>query len=165
MKNFFTSLYFRIALILTIIIGGLAFFLVRNSFKISEEHHNEITQILNKDVSKHLSKEVKDLYDGKEVNGEQVGVMMHHVMATNPSTEVYLLDLEGKILHHVAMDKIVQAKKVSVEPIVKFINNNGEIYIKGDDPKELGAQKIFSAAPYEHKGEQVGYIYTIVGGY
>lgn len=164
MKTIFRSLYFRIAFILAIVVGTLAFFLMRNSFKLSEEYHNEITQLLNKDVSKFLVDEVGDLFDGEEVNGEQLGVMMHHVMATNPSTEVYLLDLEGKILKHVAMDKIVKADKVSIEPIRTFIENNGEIYIKGDDPKEIGAEKIFSAAPYFNNGEKVGYIYTIVGG-
>ncbi len=164
MKHFFNSLYFQIALILVIIFGGLAFFLMRNSFKISEEYHNEITQNLNKDVSKYLVEEVKGLYDGQEVNLEQVGVMMHHVMATNPSTEVYILNTNGEILKHVAMNKTVQAKSVSIEPIETFIEKNGDIYIKGDDPKEIGGKKIFSAAPYYHEGQKVGYIYTIVGG-
>jgi len=164
MKRLFNSLYVQIALILTLILAGLAFFLSRQSFQVSEEYHNEVTQILNRDVSHYIVEEVQGLYDGKQVNSEQVGVLMHHVMATNPSTEVYLLDMNGNILKHVAMDKVVKAESVDLEPINQFIANDGEIFIKGDDPKEIGAQKIFSAAPYMHDGEQVGFIYTIVGG-
>jgi signal transduction histidine kinase len=89
---------------------------------------------------------------------------MHHVMATNPATEVYLLDLEGRILKHVAMNKEVKADKVDLTPIKDFISKDGNLYIKGDDPKSLGEKKIFSAAPYTHEGKTVGYIYTIVGG-
>lgn len=149
---------------MTLILGGLAFVFIQNSMRLSEDYHNEISQLLNRNVAKYIVEEVKGLYDGKEVDGEKVGVLMHHVMATNPSTEVYLLDMEGNILKHVAMDKVVKAERVDLAPVENFLAAEGEIYIKGDDPKEIGGKKIFSAAPYMHDGKQVGYIYTIVGG-
>jgi len=162
--KFFNSLFFKTAAILSIIFGALAFFLTQTSLKTSEEYHNEITQGLNKDVSKYIVDEVQGLYDGETVVKERVGDLMHHVMATNPSTEVYLLDLQGNIIKHVAMDKVVKAEKVDLSPVKEFIAADGKAYIKGDDPREIGGKKIFSAAPYMHDGEQVGYIYTIVGG-
>ncbi len=164
MKNIFNSLFFQMAVILILILGGLALFINHNSFELSEDYHNEITQALNKDVSRYIVDEVDGLYDGQQVNGEQMGVLMHHVMATNPNTEVYLLDLEGTILKHVAMNKVVKATSVDLGPVKQFIANEGKGYIKGDDPRELGNKKIFSAAPYYFNDKLVGYIYTIVGG-
>ncbi|MCH4824228.1 HAMP domain-containing histidine kinase [Gramella lutea] len=158
------TLFYQIAGILLLVFLLLAFLITRSSVRFSEDYHNEITQGLNKNVAKYIVEEVKGLYDGDSVAASKMGDLMHHVMATNPATEVYLLDLDGNILKHVAMDKEVKANKIDLEPIHKFIAADGEDYIKGDDPKLPGEKKIFSAAPYIHEGEKVGYIYTIVGG-
>ncbi len=159
------TLFYKIAGVLTLLFLLLAFLMTKTSFKLSEDYHNEITQGLNKDVSKYIVKEVQGLYDGDSVVESKMGDLMHHVMATNPSTEVYLLNLEGFILKHVAMNKEVKAEKVDLTPIKAFISKAGNFYIKGDDPKTLGEKKIFSAAPYTYNGKTVGYIYTIVGGH
>ncbi|MFC4720726.1 ATP-binding protein [Geojedonia litorea] len=158
------TLFYKIAGILTLLFLLLAFLVTNTSLKLSKDYHDEITQGLNKNVSTYIVKEVQGLYDGKTVAESKMGDLMHHVMATNPATEVYLLDLEGHILKHVAMDKEVKAKKVDLAPIKNFISNDGNLYIKGDDPKGSGEKKIFSAAPYLHNDQTVGYIYTIVGG-
>lgn len=158
------TLFYKIAGILTLMFLLLAFLVTNTSLKLSEDYHNEITQGLNKNVSTFIVKEVQGLYDGTTVAEAKMGDLMHHVMATNPATEVYLLDLEGSILKHVAMNKEVKANKVDLAPIKEFISKEGNLYVKGDDPKIPGEKKIFSAAPYTHNGETVGYIYTIVGG-
>jgi signal transduction histidine kinase len=158
------TLFYKIAGILTVLFFLLAFLVTNTSLKLSKEYHDEITQGLNKDVSKYIVKEVQGLYDGTSVAESKMGDLMHHVMATNPATEVYLLDLDGRILKHVAMNKEVKAEKVDLTPIKAFISKEGNVYVKGDDPKTLGDKKIFSAAPYTYNGNTVGYIYTIVGG-
>ncbi|OMP29996.1 HAMP domain-containing sensor histidine kinase [Mangrovimonas sp. DI 80] len=158
------TLFYKIAAVLTLLFLGLAFLISNSSVKLSEDYHDEITQGLNKDVSKYIVKEVQGLFDGDSVVESKMGDLMHHVMATNPATEVYLLDLRGNILKHVAMNKEVKATSIDLDPVKEFISKDGQIYIKGDDPKTIGGKKIFSAAPYTHEGQTVGYIYTIVGG-
>ncbi|GAA4325010.1 ATP-binding protein [Pontixanthobacter gangjinensis] len=158
------TLFYQIAGILILIFVVLALLFTQTSLKVSEDYHNEITQGLNRNVAKYIVEEVQGLYNGDSVVAAKMGDLMHHIMATNPATEVYLLDLEGNILKHVAMDKEVKASKIDLEPIQQFIAADGETYIKGDDPKLPGEKKIFSAAPYTYEGEKVGYIYTIVGG-
>ncbi|WP_053978540.1 sensor histidine kinase [Mangrovimonas xylaniphaga] len=158
------TLFYKIAAVLTLLFLGLAFLISNSSVKLSEDYHDEITQGLNKDVSKYIVEEVQGLFDGDSVVESKMGDLMHHVMATNPATEVYLLDLEGNILKHVAMNKEVKATAIDLDPVREFISKDGQIYIKGDDPKTIGGKKIFSAAPYTHEGQTVGYIYTIVGG-
>ena len=158
------TLFYKIAGALTLLFLILAFFITKSSIKLSEDYHNEITQGLNKDVSKYIVQEVQGLYDGDSVAQSKMSDLMHHVMATNPATEVYLLDLEGNILKHVAMNKEVKATHVDLVPLETFIEKDGKLFILGDDPKLPGSKKIFSAAPYLHEGNKVGYIYTIVGG-
>ncbi|WP_455169896.1 ATP-binding protein [Aegicerativicinus sediminis] len=158
------TLFYKIAGFLALLFLVLGFFITKSSIKLSEDYHNEITQGLNKDVSKYIVKEVQGLYDGDTVAESKMSDLMHHVMATNPATEVYLLDLNGNILKHVAMNKEVKATSVDLFPIKEFIGRDGKVYIMGDDPKLPGAKKIFSAAPYLHNNKTVGYIYTIVGG-
>jgi len=158
------TLFYKIAGLLAVLFLLLAFLVTKTSLKFSEDYHNEITQGLNKNVSKYIVEEVQGLYDGETVAETKMGELMHHVMATNPATEVYLLDLDGRILKHVAMNKEVKADRVNLAPIKEFIAKDGNLYIKGDDPKSPGEKKIFSASPYTHEGKTVGYIYTIVGG-
>ncbi len=158
------TLFYKIAGILTILFLLLAFLITKTSVRLSEDYHNEITQGLNKDVSKYIVQEVQGLYDGDSIVESKMGDLMHHVMATNPATEVYLLDMNGQILKHVAMNKEVKAEKVDLTPILAFISKDGNLYVKGDDPKDIGGKKIFSAAPYIFNEKTVGYIYTIVGG-
>lgn len=158
------TFFFKIAGILTLLFFGLAVLFVDLSVRLSEDYHNEISQGLNKNVAKYIVEEVKGLYDGDTVAESKMSYLMHAVMATNPATEVYLLDLNGNIIKHVAMNKEVKATKIDLAPVKKFIAKDGSIYIKGDDPKSPGEKKIFSAAPYYYNNKQVGYIYTIVGG-
>lgn len=56
-----------------------------------------------------------------------------------------------------------EIKKVSLAPIEAFITTKGEEYILGDDPRNPGEQKIFSAAPFEVDGKE-GFIYIILAG-
>lgn len=158
------TLFFKIAGILAVIFLILAFIFVNTSLKLSKDYHNEITQGLNKGVAEYIVEEVKGLYDGDTVAESKMSYLMHAVMATNPATEVYLLDLRGNIIKHVAMNKEVKATSIDLGPVKKFIEADGNIYIKGDDPKSIGEKKIFSAAPYYYNDKLVGYIYTIVGG-
>ena len=158
------TLFYKIAGILTLLFVLLAFLITKTSTRLSEDYHNEISQGLNKDVSKFIVEEIQGLYNGDTVVEAKMGKLMHHVMATNPATEVYLLDLDGNILKHVAMNKEVKAKKINLAPIKEFIAKDGDTFVKGDDPKLPGTKKIFSAAPYLFNNQKVGYIYTIVGG-
>ncbi|QDO95481.1 HAMP domain-containing histidine kinase [Formosa sediminum] len=158
------TLFFKIAGVLTLLFVLLAFLITKSSRSLSEDYHDEISQGLNKHVAKYIVEEIQGLYDGDTVAAAKMSSLMHHVMATNPATEVYLLDLDGNILKHVAMNKEVKAKTINLEPIKAFIAKDGEVFIKGDDPKLPGTKKIFSAAPYIYNNKPVGYIYTIVGG-
>ena len=90
---------------------------------------------------------------------------MHDMMAVNRGIEVYLLAENGDILYSVVLDHSDDAtqKRVSLAPVKSFIETKGEKYILGDDPRNPGKQKIFSAAPFNVNGYQ-GYIYIVLAG-
>ena len=87
---------------------------------------------------------------------------MKSMMIINPNVEVYLLDTEGKIVTYVAPYKKVKLEKVDLTPIVSFINSSTKPFIQGDDPRNPGQTKVFSAAPLLEEDELVGYVYIIL---
>lgn len=100
------------------------------------------------------------------VNKALFGDIMHDMMAVNRAIEVYLLDTEGHVQYSVVLDHDApetQQKKIALDPIDKFIANNGSSYILGEDPKDPSIKKVFSAARF-NKGGKEGYIYIILAG-
>jgi signal transduction histidine kinase len=88
--------------------------------------------------------------------------IMHSMMAINPSIEVYLLDTSGLILNYVAPYKKVKLTTVNLKPVITFLETNGQQFIKGDDPRNPGVQKEFSAAPITEANRLVGYVYVVL---
>jgi signal transduction histidine kinase len=84
------------------------------------------------------------------------------MMVINPSVEVYLLDPDGKILSYVAPDKVVKLERVSLTPIRKFLQDKTESVIYGDDPRNPGEKKIFSAARITEDDQLSGYLYIVL---
>ncbi len=128
----------------------------------AKRYSDETTQRLNAHVASHMLLEVNPFVDGK-VNEDALGKIMHSMMAVNPSLEVYLLDPQGKILSFVVLDKKVKLKYVSIEPILTFLEEKGKSLIYGDDPRNPGKSKIFSAtAVHEKNDKHLGYVYMIL---
>ncbi len=154
-----------LAFILLVVLMGASYMLITNHF--AGKHYEETTQRLNAEVANHvIAEKFKDaspfLEDGT-VNKPLFGDLMHDMMAVNQGIEVYLLDDAGSILYSVVLvhDENTPAKQVSLAPIKQFIAEKGEKYVVGDDPRNPGQQKIFSAAPYAVDGRE-GYIYIIL---
>lgn len=157
------SLFWKLSatfLILLVIVGMAHMFL---SISAAETFFQERNQRLNAPIAKSIIQEVKPIIDG-EIADNAADDIMHHMMAVNPSIEVYLLDPQGKILAHVAPYKKVKLTEVSIAPINEFIATEGKECVLGDDPRYPGAEQIFSAAPIEENGEILGYVYVVLAG-
>ena len=170
-KNTISSkLYWKLSLtfLIILILVGLSYVSITAYF--SNKYFEEATQLLNAKVSNHLIEEkFQDqspfLEDGS-VNKPLFGDIMHDMMAVNQGIEVYLLDKEGTILYSVVLnhDKPEAPKHhVDLEPVHKFIQNDGKIFILGDNPRNENDSKIFSAAQFNHEGHE-GYIYIVLAG-
>ncbi|MCE7996551.1 MAG: HAMP domain-containing histidine kinase [Roseivirga sp.] len=157
------SLFWKLSatfLILLVIVGTAHMFL---SISAAETFFQERNQRLNAPIAQSIIKEVKPIING-EIADNAADDIMHHMMAVNPSIEVYLLDPSGKIMAHVAPYKKVKLTEVSISPIAEFIATKGKECVLGDDPRNPGAEQIFSAAPIEEDGEILGYVYVVLAG-
>ena len=136
----------------------------------SNKYFYETTQRLHANLAQDLIDEkfvdASPIDSTGAINKALFGDIMHDMMAVNRAIEVYLLDMDGHVQYSVVLDHDApetNQKKVSLAPIKEFINNKGQHYILGEDPKNSNAQQVFSAAKFS-KGGKEGYIYIILAG-
>lgn len=160
-SKIFSSLYWKISLlflILLALVGGV--YVTVTSMSVNQ-FYLETKQLLCKNVANQVIHDTQ-LFDQGELNKKGIKhVMMHH-MQVNPSAEVYLLDPEGKILTYDAPKHKIKLEKVDVAAVKTFIQYQGEKFMMGNDPRNPGLNKIFSAAPVLEQGVLRGYVYVIL---
>lgn len=149
-----TIFFFSFLLIYTLVIG---FVFLKSALSFEKE----VNQKLNKDIAVQIAKDASPFLNGS-VNEGKVQDLMHYLMTVNPGLEIYVLDETGNILTFVAPNKVVQLKKVSLTPILRFIESTGNNFSEGDDPRNPGKSKVFSAAPVMENNKLLGYVYVIL---
>ncbi|WP_205746722.1 sensor histidine kinase [Duganella callida] len=92
---------------------------------------------------------------------EAVRRLFGKLMRVNPSVEVYLLDLNGRIVGHAAPPGRLKRDHVDLVPIQRLLNKE-TLPIQGDDPRSEHGRKVFSAAVLRSGEQKVGYIYVIL---
>ncbi len=162
MKHF-SSLYWKLSGIFLLILLVYAVISIGLTVNTARDYFQEANQRLDSKIAQHIAKEIKPFTHG-QINDSALRDLFHNVMVLHPSVEVYLLDDQGEVLAYAAPDSLIKMDKVDVTPIREFIDKEGDIFIKGDNPRDPDRQKIFSAA--EIHGEDVfsGFIYVILRG-
>lgn len=90
--------------------------------------------------------------------------LFHTLMILGPNFEFYYLDPDGKVLTYSAEAGKVKRQHVDLTSIKALLEGQQELPIFGDDPRQLGVQKIFSVAPVYNGEKLQGYLYVIIGG-
>ena len=159
----FRSLYSRLAAVLTglFFLVGLLFVAVL-VFSMGM-YQQEVNQRLNSKLAQQIVAEEIPL-EKNRVNQGALKAVFHKLMVINPSIEIYLLDPKGNILAYSAPREKIKQKTVNLGPIIKWINGDMSIPLKGDDPRHPGERKAFSAARIPAKGALEGYLYIILEG-
>lgn len=155
-------LYWKISTTLLALMAVLGVVYVLISAYTADNYFKEVNQQLYGDVAKHLVRESKVKMTG--ARDSAMHDIMHSMMVVNPSIEVYLLDTVGNIIDYVVPNQTVVLEKVNLEPVKKFIENDGHIFIEGCDPKSHTACNVFSAAQIYHDEKLQGYAYIILKG-
>jgi signal transduction histidine kinase len=161
-KFFFSHLYWKISAIFILILVFFAGITLYISVRSASQYSVEVNQKLNWDLARNAVDLIKPKFENGTVNKEAVADIMHSMMVINPSLEVYLLDPQGKILSYVAPEKVVKLDKVSLAPIQGFFGDLKHNLIFGDDPRNPGEKKTFSAARVVDKTNLTGYIYIVL---
>jgi len=161
-KLLFSHLYWKISAIFILILvlfAGISLYISVHSASI---YSVEVNQKLNWDLARNTVDLIKPKFQNGTVNKEAVADIMHSMMVINPSLEVYLLDPEGKILSYVAPEKVVKLDRVSLSPIQGFFRDTRHNLIFGDDPRNPGEKKTFSAARVMDQNQLTGFIYIVL---
>lgn len=159
----FDRLYRKLAGVLMVLLLAFAAVSVVITLATTHAYTEAARQWLYRDLAEHIVTDELFTVDG-EVREEALDRIFHALMVVNPSLELYLLDRDGRILGFSAPPDRVDRTHVSLEPVMALLEGRESLPIRGEDPRNRGRGKIFSAAPIESSGRTVGYLYVILGG-
>jgi len=136
----------------------------------SNQYFNESNQRLHANLAQDLIDEKfveQSPFDSLgNVNKALFGDIMHDMMAVNRAIEVYLLDIDGHVQYSVVLDHTdpnTVPSTIDLEPIHQFLDDKGETYVLGDDPRNPENKKVFSVAKFNKSGKE-GYVYIVLAG-
>ncbi len=157
---FYGSLYTKLASILVLIILTMGFVYGFITFSVTHDFWQESTQKFNRDLAANLVGERDLVVDGK-INTQALKQTFHDFMTVNPNIEIYLLDLQGRILSYSAEPDQVKRQTVSLQPIKAFLKGD---LVPGDDPRSLSVKKAFSVTYIPTRENPEGYLYVVLRG-
>ena len=158
--SLFGSLYAKLSSILVLILLTMGFVYGFIIFSATHDYLQEVTQEFNRDLAKNLVGERDIVVDGA-INTQALEQTFHDYMTVNPNIEIYLLDLQGKILSYSADPGKVQRESVNLEPIKAFFQDK---LLLGDDPRSFTMKKAFSVTYVPSKENPEAYLYVVLRG-
>lgn len=152
------------AMFLIVLLLGAAFYAIdRYSVRL---YYEELSQRLNASIAMYVVN-AGPLIVGGEIDREALAELASRAMVINPTAEIYLVAPQGKILGHAQPLGDVAADRVDVGPIRDLIDGAATLPIKGIDPRNPDARKVFSAFPVTDPvgpDQLAGYLYVVLGG-
>ncbi|MFC0876635.1 ATP-binding protein [Saccharicrinis sp. FJH2] len=158
----FSRLFWQLSAIFLFVLVLFAAIVLYISVQAARSYSEEVNQKLNRELASNMLGVIQPLVAKDSLNKAALGDIMHSMMVINPSVEVYILNPDGKILSYVAPDKVVKLENVSLDPIQKFLTDNSKGIVMGDDPRNPGESKIFSATRIIEDNKLIGYIYIVL---
>ncbi|VVE22050.1 Sensor histidine kinase ResE [Pandoraea communis] len=125
-------------------------------------HEAEVIQGLSRGLAEHIAANAQ-LMDSNGMKPDAVRRLFGQLMVVNPSVEVYLLDMQGRITGHAAPEGHLRRMQVDLAPVHRLLDGEA-LPIYGDDPRNTDVRKVFSAAPLRVDGREVGYVYVVLLG-
>jgi signal transduction histidine kinase len=157
------SLFSRLVVVLLALLSAIGVFYVVLTVTTTRLHIQEVTQHLNRTLAADLAG-YRPLIKEDNVDQAALKNIFDMLMVVNPAIEVYLLDPRGSILAYSAAPEKIKRDRVSLAPIKAFIKKDAKLPIRGDDPRDPRAQKIFSAVSITQGNRVRGYLYVVLGG-
>ena len=157
------SLYTKLAIALFVLfcLLGISIFILTQFT--SDMYQQEVVQKLNKDLARQIAAQ-KNLIEGDRISEKSLKEIFEMLMVVNPNIELYLLDPTGKILAFSAPPGKVKRDRVNLAPVKKWFEDPIVYPLSGDDPRNPGKQKVFSAARIPEEGPLKAYLYIILSG-
>ena len=157
------TLYARLSVALVAIVLAIATLYAALTL-FATRHHLQVTeQRLHRDLAHDLVAD-RNLVEEGRINEAALKEMFHDYMTINPSIEIYLIDLDGRILSFSADPGVVKRNRVSLEPVRAFLAGDDAYPLLGDDPRSHDRQKAFSVTPVPSEEDPEGYLYVVLLG-
>lgn len=186
------NLFVRLSLVFLatlLVLGGFTLWIAERS---ARSYFLEFTQRLNAPIAMYMAENAGLVIDG-ELDQNALSSLAEHVMMINPSVEVYVLDLEGRVMAQASNANVIAQPRVSMRPILEAIRLNpvsdsgafaqAVVAVEmaaeepstesptlragtllGDNPLDADDQRPFSAYPLRSDGHVIGYIYALLAG-
>ncbi|WP_372931976.1 sensor histidine kinase [Mariniphaga sediminis] len=161
-SKIFNRLYLQVSAIFLLVLILFTAITLYISVQSATRYNIEVNQRLNRELAPNMVDVIQPLMKNGVISEEAIADIMHSMMVINPIVEVYLLNPQGKILKYVAPDKVVKLEEVNLAPIKEFLNDPEHSIIYGDDPRNPGEFKTFSAARVIENEKLTGYIYIVL---
>ena len=158
----FNSLYTRLATGLVLLLFVIGVLYTALNTIATQRFVAQLNQDLHRTLAQNLVADKNLVAQGK-LNEAALKKTFQQYMMVNPSIEIYLLDLEGKLLSYSADPNAVMRSHVSLEPIKAFLSGE-EKYPLGDDPRSHDKQKAFSVTEVPSSTAPEGYLYVVLRG-
>lgn len=156
------TLFAKLALALVLLLIGIGVLYAALSATLTQHYQQVFLQQLNQDLAENLIADRQLVKDGV-LNQTALKETFHHYMMVNPSIEIYLVDLQGKLLSYSAEPGKVKRSHIHLEPVRNFLANH-TYPLLGDDPRSYDRQKVFSVAPVPSAAAPQGYLYVVLRG-
>ena len=157
------SLYTKLAIALLVLFCLLGISILIVTQFASDMYQQEVVQKLNRNLANQIVAQ-KILIENNQISEKGLKEVFDMLMVVNPNIEIYLLDPAGTILAFSAPPGKVKLDRVDLAPIKKWFEIDIVYPLSGDDPRNPGRKKVFSAARIPEQGRLQAYLYIILGG-
>jgi len=150
-------------LVIVVLLGGAFYQIDRYSVRM---YYEELSQRLNSSLAMYVVNAEPLISDGV-VNRGALSELANRAMVINPTAEIYLLAPDGEIIGHAVPPEEVVVDRIDVGPIRDLLSESRPLPIKGINPRNPDARKVFSAFPVADPGSadsHAGYLYVVLGG-
>ncbi|MCF6281227.1 MAG: HAMP domain-containing histidine kinase [Candidatus Polarisedimenticolaceae bacterium] len=157
------TLYAKMALILVVLLITVGLLYAVLSTSATRSYLQQVNQQFNSDLARNLVMDRNLVQEGR-LNQAALKETFHQYMVINPSIEIYLLDMQGKILAYSADPGKVKRRHVALAPIEQFLRGEGSYPLLGDDPRSHDRRKAFSVTTVPSAESPEGYLYVVLRG-
>jgi signal transduction histidine kinase len=155
------TLYAKLSLGLVILLIAIGLIYAFISNTITRNYLQEVNQQFNRNLARDLVADRNLVAEGR-IDQQALSETFRQYMVINPSIEIYLIDLDGKILSYSADPGKVKRKRVSLVPIRSFLTMDKHYPLLGDDPRSHDGKKAFSVTPVPNQQQPEGYLYVVL---
>jgi signal transduction histidine kinase len=156
------TLFAKLALALVLLLISIGLLYTMLSTTLAQHYQQVFLQQLNEGLAQNLIADRQLVKDGV-LNQTALEETFHHYMMVNPSIEIYLVDLQGKLLSYSAEPGKVKRNYIDLNPIRNFLADQA-FPLLGDDPRSHDRRKVFSVAPVPSATAPQGYLYVVLRG-